>query len=220
MYAKNKKIETLTNEKETLINEFRINLEKEKLNRIKEIDEEVKELKLIDKIKNINSENRIKKDLIEKFLKVGIIDPKFITNDGKLNKNLEKQNPLLYSLTKEYETRFGFDYNQSITIRIYKNYKTFEFILTYVDYKIPKQDRIQILFLGLETACKGNKVLFQDLKISEVKKQLANINKATEKMKLQEKEYNETLNKNNSYFLDSEKFLYSSNANIYLKTSY
>jgi hypothetical protein len=217
------KIETLTNEKESLLNEFINNFEKkedwkEKLDRVHEIETEIKELKLIDKINNINQENRIKKDLISQFLKVGIIDEKFITNDGKLNKNLEKQNPLLYKLTNEHEARFGFDNDMNVKVRIYKFYKTIEFSLTYVDYTVEKKDRVKILFEDLKSACKGNNTLFTDLKVSEVKKQLANINKATEKMKMHETEYKKTLDLNNCYFLDSEKFLSNYNSNIYLKS--
>jgi hypothetical protein len=220
------KIEILTNEKESLLNEFR-NMGpslfknekyKEISNRISEIEKEVKELKLIDKINSINNENRIKKDLISQFLKVGIINEKFITNDGKLNKNLEKQNPLLYKLTNEHEARFGFDHDMNVQVRIYKGYKTIEFSLTYVDYKVQKQDRVQILFDSLEKACKGNNTLFTGLKFSIVKRQLENINKATEKMKLHEIEYKKLLEQNNCYFLDNEKFLNNYNSHIYLKS--
>jgi hypothetical protein len=223
MKNNSQKIQDLKFQKDQLIQNFKISdlkteIYKDTQKQIKTIEAQIKELQLIDKVNSINEAHKVKKELISEFLQHGLIDPKLITNERKLNKTLQKQNPGLYAAAEKNGARFGFDYDQNVVISIYKRFESIEFTLSFVDYTIDKKDRINTLFSSLEQACSKNRTLFVPLKLNEVKKQLQNINKATEKMLQDQKKYSEILENNNAYFLDNEKILSSSNCYLYLKS--
>ena len=210
------KIQALKDQKTELLNTFRLSnitteSYKETESKVKAIDEEIKNLQLIDKVNLINHLNNAKKALIAEFLPIGLINKKFITNEGILNKTMEKQQPLLYCLAEKYNARFSFDYDQNVKIYINKDRQSFAFVLSFVDYTIDKKDRKNIAFDSVQSACKGNNTLFEPLKINEVKKQLENINKATEKIKKQLDQYKIDLEKNNCFFFENENIVTSLN---------
>ena len=177
------------------------------INAIKQAEKELKDKELLTKIEALNVKAEAERKILKEVFKLGYINPSLLNNDNKLNKNKSKQAPELYEFAEKFNANFRIKYDNIVEITVYKKPYSMQFVNSFIDYAGNKQLKE---FASFEAICKANRVLFKSLKVETVRKQLNNVNKATEAFRLAQDKYKESLKKNDSYFLECENFLYSS----------
>ncbi len=187
----------------------------ELVSQIKDAEKQVKELELITKIKNINSRDKIHRELLAEFLEVGAIDPELITNDNKLHKTKRKQNEKLYTFIEKHGGYFKHEYDNVIKVIVNNGRQPFELQNTWVEYSNGNKELKS--FTSVEEICKYKGILLNDLKVSDAKKRLAAIDKATAKLKQALELYGKETDAQGRYWLEKEGFLnvYGSRNNEY-----
>lgn len=218
-------IETLKQKRDSLIEKLRFDYsqgikEEKLLKEIKTVEQQIKETELKQNIESVNKRDAIFKDFLKDLFNVGIISRDLITDSGKLHKNRQKQNPLLYALVEKYQyLYFTIGYQKQVITHFATLGLRKELENTSINYSLPKKDQKQQCFETLEQLCNYNRVLYNPIKLNDVKKQLQAINKATEKFEAERKKYDNELEKQQKYFLDNEGFLYTSPTHSYTHKS-
>ena len=181
------------------------------IGQIKALENEIKGIEFLDKIESINKRNNEAKTVLIDLLKIGKVDSNVLTAKGDFNKVVIKKYPILLELKEKY-TYFYLNF-ENHRVEVVANGICFNIAVK--NYQSNEMD----FFTSLEDIAKENDVLLSPLDSKEVLSKLKAINEASNKLKAQILEYNETLKSLDGSLLKECKLLNRDVITEYIYTS-
>jgi len=181
------------------------------VSKIKQAEQDKKSKEIEQKLNSFNKENKRKRDILKRLIDLKMPSVDITNNDRTLHATKAKKVDGLEQLNKDaWCLRFDFENGKYILAEESGN----RYQLVKIEYKYGEDDKYTE-FESFEAACKQNGIQYKDLKLKDVLKRIAKIEREGEKVKAAIKKYEDAIEKQKVHTLSYAGLVRQQNERLY-----